>query len=376
VPACAALSCALALVLVGGSDAASAGSLRDRSGLFSYLAVIERYRAGEAGDVAEALSGWHADELKTALEEWRERLIFVEGQDDRPRGEQATPLEIVATAMVAHLDAARRIDDPDAIADQMELALLVGDFGIQAGLWSPDTDPGALFLGRWHLLAATVWFGSLQLPQAARHLEIAQSLQPENAAILLALGSLQETYAAVGGEPVDAASADRARETARHPPAAPSDHLEKAARLYEAALIINAGMREARLRYARVLSLLGELDAAAREVSRVPVELLDPYLRYQGLLITGAIDEARGRFADATDRYRAARDLCRGCQSATFALSHALVQIGDEVAALEIVDRALHASPPPPDDPWWVYLRGQWQHMDAMLAELRDRVPR
>ena len=68
----------------------------------------------------------------------------------------------------------------------------------------------------------------------------------------------------------------------------------------------------------------------------------DDYLRYLTLLISGSISEAVGRSDEAIAMYRDAGSLCRGCHSATLALSHALLSKGERGVARGLVERLVN----------------------------------
>lgn len=374
-----------------------------------YLALVERFRDGDVKPAVDALATWPARDLQQVLDDLPRRLralwqAELERQDASPAAPfhvRPTPLELLATAATAHLHAARAVDDLPAVETHIQFAsslidlpqrleragqpvtVLAGDPSesqeariAQGPALAARHGAFAAFAARAHLAAGTIQFGFLQVDRAQAHFETAQRLRPEDPLVLLALGSVHETLAALS-------EAARLVVPARRRPGQPprptrQQHLDEGRRLFEATLALDSTLVEARLRLARTLQLLKRPDEAADQMTRVPASVSEPYLRYLTYLVTGAIEESRGRDEDAGARYRDARDLCRDCQSANLAISHVLRRSGKVEDARVLVEGMLAAAAQPlrVSDPWWTYNRGQWVWIDAMLEDLRRRVPR
>jgi tetratricopeptide (TPR) repeat protein len=278
----------------------------------------------------------------------------------------------LASAMVAHLDVVSRVQasadlDRHLTASQRLASLLPLD---DLEGWM------ASFKASWHLAAGTAMLRLGRPDGALEHFESAERLRPDDPAILLALGTAQE----LAGWLLLQAEADRRNTrsalSGERAPSPAEERLERAAQSYRAALHALPDLYEARLRLARTLYLAARVEAAAAEVRLLDPHPPDDYLRYLTLLVGGSISEARGRTDDAIDDYWDAGALCRGCHSATVALSHALLRKGDRAAARDLIDRLVNVPLwPKPADPWLEYRMGQWWRFDALLARLQVEVP-
>ena len=128
-----------------------------------------------------------------------------------------------------------------------------------------------------------------------------------------------------------------------------------------------------------------ESDAVTPRISR-----LEQWLSAIALHRPGAVDEQvrlvntwnqeefemLGNGPEARQSYERAATLAPMAQSPLFGLSRLAEQAGDRVAARDAVSRVL-ALPPNEferSDPWWIYEVVQARTVDAMLADLRQRV--
>lgn len=358
--------------------------------LAAYLTLVEQYRGEASSRAVDEIARWETEEVLQVFKElpnslrpyWDGLSVHVPQEqvttlDKAREARKPTPLELLATAMMLHSEAARHADGAE-IERQLDFARRLADLGEQlersgkrVSLALPESDSRRQFSARWHVLAGTILLGSQYVSGATEHFDIARRLRPRDPVVLLAAGSLHELQAALLG-----AQRSRPELHARSGAGIMSsnEHLERARELYEQSLAADPQRLETRVRYARVLSLLGQHQNAVAEVSRVLEEPVTGNLRYLALMIAGSVDEARGQLADAAARYVTAGRLCRGCQSASLALSHARLRTGDRTAARDLVDGVLRSSVSV--DPWWTYHRGQWDHVDQMLEDVRNAVPR
>jgi tetratricopeptide (TPR) repeat protein len=159
---------------------------------------------------------------------------------------------------------------------------------------------------------------------------------------------------------------------------APTENAD-AERLFRAAIAIDPGFVEARVRLARLLAERGRHDDAASELAAaLASEHSDPAVTYFAHLFSGREDRVRGQFDSAVAHFRAALDLFPGAQSALLGLSQIAVLRSDAAGALEPI-RELQAAAAVTGgtvDPWWRYSTGLGRNADALLAEMWSSVRR
>lgn len=341
----------LLLLLAGCTSAPLAAAQRDVRAAEAYLAHVLRYRAGEYGQVTGALATWSQDDLRLALRGLPAALVSVS------RKERIGQPTLVGNAMAMHAHIARNAESAAEIARHLSIGQRLSDL-------LPVDDAAQAFRARWHLVAGTIVLSLSRPAEALPHFEVARELRPEDPAILLAVGSVHEMQASVGAR----SKASGVDATGR---------LREVLELYAAALSRAPDLHEARLRLARIHHLLGDVESAARLIEAIDRAATDAHLRYLTLLIEGSIAEAAGLREQAIAKYSQARASCRGCQSATLALSQAFVRTGKRVVAQELIEHLLDEDVwPLPADPWWVYQQGQWHSVDRLLDQLRREVPK
>ncbi len=341
------------LLFVAGASAPVTTAQREREVRAgeAYLAHVLRYSAGQDAQVTGELAKWTSDELQLALRGLPAALVVV---TEKERIGQPT---LVANAMVMHVHIARNAERPTDIGLHLSIGQRLADLLL-------IDEPTTAFRARWHLVAGTIMFSLSRSAEAQQHFATAHKLRPEDPAILLAVGSVHEMQASMLGRSniSDEAAEQRLRQT-----------LE----LYHSALSRAPDLHEARLRLARIYTLLGDVEAAATAIAAMEGRTSDGYLRFLALLIQGNIAETEGHWDQAIASYTEARSLCRACQSATLALSQAFVRTGKRAVAQKLVDQLVNDELwPPPTDPWWLYRQGQWHSVDRLLDELRREVPK
>ena len=99
----------------------------------------------------------------------------------------------------------------------------------------------------------------------------------------------------------------------------------------------------------------------------------DPDVRYIANFLAAQAAQASGDLAAAEARYRAALAVRPYSQSATLALAALLYQRGEAREAYDIV-AASRTNLPRDDDPWRLFLYGDFSKLPALVAELRRRV--
>jgi tetratricopeptide (TPR) repeat protein len=254
-----------------------------------------------------------------------------------------------------------------------ELARMLLDFVRPRG--SDHPDPGHDDMVRQWYRATAAWM-QLKEDHDKLHLSHARQLFPSDPDIFFLSACQRETYA---GPPIQAAV-----KSATLPPGVTidvaSDHFElgDAAGLFRRTLQIKPDFPEARLRYGRVLDLLGKHAEAAVELRRAIGQLTDQQMLYYAGMFLGAAEEALGNRDAARLAYEQSAELYPMAQSPLLALSQLARRSGDRGGALRAIDR-LFALPEEDraerDDPWWWYYvalaRDAEELLDAMRAPYR-----
>ena len=129
-----------------------------------------------------------------------------------------------------------------------------------------------------------------------------------------------------------------------------------------------AGVRLGYLHWVR-----GEEREALAAATAGAQSAADPDVRYVGNFLAAQVAQASGDLAAAEARYRAALAVRPYSQSATLALAALLYQRGEAREAYDIV-AASRANLPRDDDPWRMFLYGDFPKLPGLVTELRRRV--
>jgi VWFA-related protein len=140
---------------------------------------------------------------------------------------------------------------------------------------------------------------------------------------------------------------------------------------YEQAMKFPETEPEARVRTARFLFGLGNLDRALEILTGGAVPSKDLEVRYLADLVRGQILRARGRPDGAAAAFRSALATLPGAQSARVALMTLLVNRGQHEEAGALAEAAQTASPDQ-FDPWWTYWLGDFRAYPTILDKLRE----
>ena len=235
-------------------------------------------------------------------------------------------------------------------------------------------DPGAdETVRRWYLGGCAYLLRTrfIELDQFSRALE----LFPNDPDVLFFVASVHEYFAGVRTQSV--------MRTMKGPRDVKFDILEEGPELrlaeqsYKRALEKNPKLIEARIRLGRVLGLRGRHEEAIEQL-RQGRAAEEPVLQFYAHLFLGGEFEALGNGAEARQSYERAAALAPTAQSPLLGLSRLAEQAGDEAVAREFVARMLKLPPNEPEraDPWWVYEIVQARAVDALLADVRQRISR
>jgi tetratricopeptide (TPR) repeat protein len=294
----------------------------------AYLALVRQYRTGDADAAVQTLMSWAPERLQS---------------DVRP------------LPSLAELGAAVALHTEVAVGTGSQAHLGISRRAV-AALTSRQL--GKATSRRWFVVMA-----GYSREEARRVEEMPDA--GSDAAVMVALGSLLE-FPTV---------ADREGQSDFEQPKPPAADLSRAADFHRAALAIDNGLTEARLRLGRVLWMLHQPGEAIAELERVRSQAREPGLSYLASLFLGEIYEATGDGKAAVAAYRAAIQSCPDALAARVALAHLLQSSGRFVEAEQIVRQGLSVRPGnAARDPWQDYVWGSPAHVERDLSTLREAV--
>ena len=251
-----------------------------------------------------------------------------------------------------------------------EIARMLLDFVVPKGETHPA--PGRDDMVRQWYRATAAWM-QLREDHDKLHLDRARLLFPSDPDILFLSACQRETYA---GAPIQTAVRSAVLPTGvTLDVGSDRTELREAEALFRRVLEIKPAHAEARLRYGRVLGLLGKYAESAVELRRAVADLTDRQLRYYAGLFLGASEEALGNRDAARVAYEQAAELFPVAQSPLLALSQLARRYGDRRGALRAIDRLftpLAAGRDEHDDPWWRYYVVQARDADELLDAMRQ----
>jgi len=359
-----------------GAQAAGAGSAQ------SLGEVTQQYRSVDREDAVATVALWTQREVEAGTQGLLEAVEAVKAAalaghatpEDVAKGEATLP----AAAVLLSDAALRALDHGDPRRARWELQAA-------ARLTHATRSTGG-FAGltrRFYLAAGLMLHRMADLAGAYEMLSEGRRQTEDDAELLLALGAVCETVAALR-------TYERPAEPRRQPGSPdeprfviegelgeggrlPRTDFADAQALLAKALRRDPGLLEARLRLGRVLLLRGRPREALPELERVGRESPRPAQCYMARLFEGRTRERLGDPRGAATAFAAAVERVPRGQSALVALGRALDRLGEGTRAQEAFDTALRAEVQ--RDPWWDYIKGQPDRIDALLEELRRLVP-
>jgi tetratricopeptide (TPR) repeat protein len=228
------------------------------------------------------------------------------------------------------------------------------------------------FARDWYLLVVSYRHGNAQIGWSRAYLAEARQRFPKDPEVLVASGADHEMVSETtrgyllrvdaGGATVGESSID------------PEEELEQAEGYLRQAAALAPKLVEARLRLGRVLYRRGDLAGSARELQAALSLTAQDQVRYLASTFLGLVAVARGDLDEAERFYVEALRLVPGGQSATIARSEAAYLRGRPADAAGMIVSLLQDSRT--NDPWWLYLVGDWWHFEARLLALRSEVRR
>jgi len=358
-----------------------------------YLALVERYRRGDSGAIADILT-WKDAEIRAAIDTLS-RLV-VRGRAPRATMPGEIAARVKAAAVMLHTDAGLaeilKLRKPESLHLKTAHVLMLESAASPFG--ALDSTLNDFNLRNWVLAVVELLVDQMEyeparslLGPAAPTAAYRALLDGADRDLVLTAGWLEES-AAFFGEHVlisDAktasvpteleASAFMARsEEAGRQRLRVQEAREHAERLYRRVLQLDAGWDEARLRLGRVLFDEGRSAEAADHLERVLAQSSEPRQRCLAALFLGALREREGRIDAAVELYSKAVTADPRSQTARVALSAALALTAQSapardaigpLASRRVADRGY-------TDPWSAYVLGKADK--DRLSQLRNLV--
>jgi tetratricopeptide (TPR) repeat protein len=301
-----------------------------------YKRLIDEYSASGADSVPKALLRWPYDRLLVALEETVSDRKPTRDAPFHPAVTFDGLFRWLGGAATAHLEAARlafqnreqgsAVWQIDAGRMQIHRLVLVAEATrtqrktLTAGELRA-IEAGHAFAARWLAAGGILLHGTGDLGSAARHFDFAVGLYPNDAALRLGLGTVQEmaggstalTYLASHGPP------GRGRQDAEH---YRRRLLSLAVEAYGASLKLDPNQPEGRLRLGRTQLLQNRRREAAATLESVRSAKPSPSFVYQACTLLARIQHEAGRAANAERLYLEALAAWPDGQRAAIGLSH------------------------------------------------------
>ncbi len=357
----------------------------------SHAQPVEGARARSLGELTELYLNVDREEavahvaVLTQPEVEAETQGLLETLEAVARAEDATPdnvAQVEATLLEAATlltDAARRAlyrGDPRRTRWELDNAARL----VRATRFPARGD----FARRFYLVAGLMLHGMADLAAAHEMLSEGQKLAGDDAELLLELGAVSETIAALrtydlpdgARRPPDVVDAPSFVIEGQAGEGGPLPHttLADAQALYSKALRRDPDLLEARLRLGRVLLLRGKPREALPELQRVGRDSSRPTQCYLARLFEGRAREQLGDLQGAAVAFTEAATLAPGAQSALIAVGRALDRLGEVARSQTALDEAMLPETEAQLDPWWDYMRGQPDRIKGVLEELRGLV--
>jgi hypothetical protein len=235
--------------------------------------------------------------------------------------------------------------------------------GLPPGLGArASTGPADPFLGHGHLAYALSRVADDPHFKLAQVVAVEATTSPAPGAIVLTPDGK-----GVVTDQIDA----QVRSVSSPGPANPSASLERAAAAAGALTSNPAVGPEARLRLGYLQLRLGHRDVALREFRQI--ESTEAFVAYLGHLFSGWALAKDGQADAAVAAYRAALGVVPHARSASTLLTAFCIMSGRQDEA-ETLANELMTKPAVADDPWRVYLRGDYREYPKLIARLREAI--
>lgn len=224
-------------------------------------------------------------------------------------------------------------------------------------LQAPDKDAHARI---WYQAVATYLWSTRNFTELMPHLRHAVDLFPRDAEISFVEGLAHESQAAphiqaaLEGTTVSFRGARGVTLQRSSSVGSAAAELDSAREAFARAIASDPSHLEARIRHARLLTLDGQQERAARELTDALGKVESRELRYFASLFLGRAEESRQQWEAARAAYEAAAALYPDAQSPRLSLSQLALRSGDRDTARAVFD--VLSEPLRDDaDPWWRY---------------------
>jgi hypothetical protein len=210
--------------------------------------------------------------------------------------------------------------------------------------------------------------------EAERQLQHERQRLTPNARAHLDSGSVFEGYAHPRVQSIVTASTDRGM---RYDVQSVAYNLQQAHMHFSQAVALDPQLVEARVRLARVRTLLGNADAAVPELRAASSAATDPPVRYYAALFLGDAEQALGRYDAAKAAYEHAAALYPASQAPHLGLSLLAREGGDREQAQAALRKFLDvpAQRRSGSDPWWIYFMGSGRVVHDLALGMWKAVP-
>jgi hypothetical protein len=279
---------------------------------------------------------------------------------------------VLRRAILLHTDVAAFDSLAAARADQNEVVSVASQhFGMAMALVDllRTVSPASRLPGQWYRAVAAFLREHLDVGSGALFMRRAVSFFPDDVRLLLLAGIMHEFLASPPVQAPLGLKDDPSLSTV-----VIGDervNLQAAQEFMRRAAELDPDLAEARLRFGRMTSLLGDPQKGLTELQAALSRTSEPPLRFYAWLFIGQADAALGRREAARDAYREALVVFPHAQSASIALAHLERSYGDSMAAAAAVQRVLSVTGDAGEDPWLEYASGPIGHADEELRRLR-----
>jgi hypothetical protein len=346
-----------------------------------YRLAADRYREGDVASSRAIVARLNRDDLKKVVRildliqalpidseiDWQTTFSGPNMRYAAFRWEAAT----LASAGMIHIDlaltahAAGNVEDFRFHTDVASDVFVIADRPPHG-----SDDPPGIFGRRIARAMGYALLGGASIDLGREYIAAAAKRFPDDARVLLVWGTLLEA----GGETVPrrfTADTDVRRVRLDR-----DQMLRDAARAFERALAADPSLLEARVRLARVYTLLNNDARAMPLLAEVLASSSSSEWGYLARLLLGAIHERGGRADEALKLYRAAVADRPRAQAGYLALSQLLYASGDGQGAAGVLEQlfaqGLSAAMP---EPWWDYAFAPedigYRMLDALRAEVQ-----
>ena len=223
-----------------------------------------------------------------------------------------------------------------------------------------------VFVRDWYLLVVSHLHGHAAVGMSRGVLAEVRRLFPADPEVLLASGADHEMVSVISTGYLSRYDFGSGRGHSEK--VLKERELENAAKYYRQALLYP----EARVRLGHVLFRQGQLPAAAEELETARRQAAQPQLRYLANVFLGLIETERDRRSRAIELFAEALQIYPTGQAAQLAMSEAAYLDGRLSEAASIVTKLLQTTEK--NDPWWIYVTGEFWHLEHRLALLRKAV--